>query len=74
MSDPPGVFDGKRRYPAGYTADAQRPDVFDPALKHYLHGFVKGCRWNAVRSKQFYEIDRGSGFLCGQLTRASKDQ
>ncbi|MEP7119448.1 MAG: nucleotidyl transferase AbiEii/AbiGii toxin family protein [Byssovorax sp.] len=29
-------------YPAAYTADARRPDVFDPALKHYLRAFVKG--------------------------------
>lgn len=31
-----------RDYPAGYAMDAQRPDVFDPALKHYPYAFVKG--------------------------------
>jgi hypothetical protein len=31
-----------RDYPAGYRADPQRPDVFDPALKHCRHAFVKG--------------------------------
>lgn len=30
-------------YPAGYATDARRPDVFDPALKHYSHAFVKGA-------------------------------
>lgn len=29
-------------YPAAYTTDAHRPDVFDPALKHYPHAFIKG--------------------------------
>jgi hypothetical protein len=28
--------------PAGYCRDLSRPDVFDPALKHYRHAFVKG--------------------------------
>ncbi len=29
-------------YPAGYVADPRRPDIFDPALRHYPRAFVKG--------------------------------
>jgi Nucleotidyl transferase AbiEii toxin, Type IV TA system len=30
-------------YPAGYVVEPQRPDVFDPALKHHQRAFVKGA-------------------------------
>ena len=29
-------------FPAAYPADSDRPDVFDPALKHYPRAYVKG--------------------------------
>jgi len=33
---------GKPSYPAAYVSDGARRDVFDPALKHYPYGLVKG--------------------------------
>ena len=30
-------------YPAGYVVEPQRPDVFDPALRHHPRAFVKGA-------------------------------
>lgn len=32
----------KRAFPNGYIPDPEREDVFDPALRHYANGFVKG--------------------------------
>jgi hypothetical protein len=31
-----------KHYPAGYSTEASGADVFDPAVQHYPHGFVKG--------------------------------
>ncbi len=41
------MIPAKRRpppgYPGAYVADVQRPDVFDPALRHLRNAFVKGA-------------------------------
>lgn len=38
----PPAPSSQRLFPLGYVEDPTRPDVFDPALRHYPHGFVKG--------------------------------
>src|SRR5438105_3419143 len=42
----------KSWYPAAYVADPQRPDVFDPALKHYRRAFVKGPPKDAANARR----------------------
>ncbi|NBD08245.1 MULTISPECIES: nucleotidyl transferase AbiEii/AbiGii toxin family protein [Corallococcus] len=42
MSDPTKPVPLRRQHPAGYEHDDNRPDVFDPALKHHDSGYIKG--------------------------------
>ncbi|RKG68236.1 nucleotidyl transferase AbiEii/AbiGii toxin family protein [Corallococcus sp. CA054B] len=42
MSDPTKPVSPRRALPAGYERDDNRPDVFDPALKHHDAAFIKG--------------------------------
>ncbi|NOK31941.1 nucleotidyl transferase AbiEii/AbiGii toxin family protein [Corallococcus exercitus] len=42
MSGPTNRVAPRRHLPAGYERDDNRPDVFDPALKHHDAAFIKG--------------------------------
>lgn len=63
---------GQRRQepPAGYVADPRRPDVFDPALKHYDNGFVKGRPTDPAVARELEE--RRAPLLMSTLAALSR--